>query len=249
MKTISLSATWTAISSAMYDQSFINDISNLLKRQGAQKILECGCGNGHILKGLADNGFWGIGIDLDKEMIEMALKRNNHPQIRYYHMNWLDVAQLKETFDAVMCRGNNVSVGYCWGMSSENFDPKIAREVLIKSLKEIFAVLNPDGLLYLDTTSQKEIDNNGGEKKIDVGDIHIESLISYDWSRRLRSVYGKGWVGDKYFEGTGISYLITLDELKNLIQKVCVPEKIWFPDVPSEINYQPICVKKMGNRP
>ena len=70
---ISLSKEWAILSRVMYGEKFHQELSDFLKKNNVKTILECGCGDGNVLKGLAKRGFIGLGIDNNVEMIQMFM--------------------------------------------------------------------------------------------------------------------------------------------------------------------------------
>ena len=151
---LSLSQEWDALSRAMYGGKFINELAMLFKVNNVKTILECGCGGGHILAGLAENSFDVVGIDSDKEMISLA--RKNYPKLKFELMSWLDLNLLSAEFDAVMCRGNSLTHVDSWSSrklaATHN---RIVKLSLIKtSLKIMWDKVKNGGLLYIDTISQ-----------------------------------------------------------------------------------------------
>ncbi len=71
---------------------------DLLKPAAGEKILDLGCGTGHLTKLIADSGADVIGIDNSEEMIEQAQK--NYPSIQFEKMNATDFS-FNNKFDAV----------------------------------------------------------------------------------------------------------------------------------------------------
>ena len=107
----------------------------------------------------------------------------------------------------------------------------------------MFNQLKENGLLYLDTISQREIDNDGGAIKIKTVNLDLKGKIEYDWEKRLRYMFGKGYVNKEYFEGNSTSYLITPKELEKIV-KFFKTKKVWFPNFKNETNYDIICAIK-----
>lgn len=93
--------TWNA---ALYDQrhAFVYergaDLLELLAPQAGERILDLGCGTGHLTAQIAARGAEVVGLDASAEMIEQA--RRNHPQLAF---EIADATQFEvaEPFDAV----------------------------------------------------------------------------------------------------------------------------------------------------
>ncbi len=239
---MSLSKEWALLSRAMYGQDFIDELSKFLQRQKVKTILECGCGDGNVLQGLAKKGFRGLGIDGDSEMIQMANGKHNHPNISYLHLNWLNLENISEQYDCVMCRGNSLSYVLNWGKDKKD-SPKRVIESATKSIGLMFNRLSLNGLLYVDTVRQEDIEVGDREIEIKYPNISLRARIEYDLERRTRRTYGEGIVLGEEFIGGGESVFITPKELEGMLEKF-KPKKIWHPDIRNEINYHVICATK-----
>ena len=75
---------WNA---TLYDQkhSYVfeygNSLVSLLAPQPGERILDLGCGTGHLANTIAESGATVIGIDRSPEMIELAQK--TYPQLTF----------------------------------------------------------------------------------------------------------------------------------------------------------------------
>ena len=238
---MSLSKEWALLSKELYGQEFINELADFLQKYDVKTILECGCGDGYILQGLAQKGFEGVGIDSDKEMISLALENHKHPNVSYRQMNWLDIGNLERRFDLVMCRGNSLSAVVSWG--NEHLNQSKTKGKIEESINLFFQKLKNGCLLYVDTCSQKEIDKNGGDIKIVTPDIQLKGNVKYDWQTMERMVFGSGKVFGEDFSGGSTSYILTPKELEGII-KNHNPSAVWRPNLIGEKNYEVICAIK-----
>lgn len=243
IKMMSLSKEWIEVSIASSGKGFVRELSNLLKKNNATDILECGCGGGHIIYQLSKNGFNCIGIDLTKEMIDYAKQNYSNKNLEYLRLNWINLNKLNKKFDSIICRGNSLVCGTSWEKSKEKFNSKEAEIFISKSIKAMFNQLKENGLLYLDTISQREIDNDGGAIKIKTVNLDLKGKIEYDWEKRLRYISGEGYVNKEYYKGNSTSYLITPKELEKIV-KFFKTKKVWFPNFKNETNYDIICAIK-----
>lgn len=242
---LSLPQEWDVLSRAMYGKNFIDELAELFKSYDVRTILECGCGGGHILAGLAENGFDVVGIDSDKEMISLA--RKNYPKLKFELMSWLDLSLLSAKFDAVMCRGNSLTHVDSWSsrklVATHN---RIVKLSLIKtSLKMMWGKVKKSGLLYIDTISQNEIDSNDGKVEFSRDGISLSGQTTHNWEKRIRTINGSGNVNGKIFSGGTVSYLIKPPEMKSLIAEIMPnPSRIWEPGLKNEVNYCVVCAIK-----
>ncbi len=237
---MSLSREWALLSKEIYGQEFIDELAEFLKKQQVKTILECGCGDGYILQGLAKQGFSGIGIDADSEMIALALENHQNPNISYRQMSWTDIGRLEEQFDAVVCKGNSLSVVSSWGKKQINQTE--ARNKIETSIGLFFQRLKQGGLLYADCVSQKEIERNG-EVEINTSNIQLKGKVEYDWQNMERRVFGSGKVFGEEFSGGSATYLLTASELERIVRSYN-PSVIWCPKLVNERNYNIVCAIK-----
>ncbi len=238
---ISLSKEWAILSKEMYGQEFTDELGEFLKEHKVKDILECGCGDGYILQGLAKKGFSGIGIDATPEMIALALEDHNHPNISYRQMDWLNLRNLKIQFDTVICRGNSLSCVSNWG--KQEINPEQAKRKIEESVGLFYQKLKKGGLLYVDTISQNELDKNGGDIEVKTVNIHLVGRIEYDWQKKERRVFGSGKVLGEDFSGSSTSYLLTPQELEGIVRNFQNRE-VWTPQLKNERNYTVICAIK-----
>lgn len=76
--------TWDA---ALYDGRFTfvweygGGLLDLLDPQPGERILDLGCGTGHLTRAIADHGAEAVGVDLSAEMIEQA--RRHYPDLSF----------------------------------------------------------------------------------------------------------------------------------------------------------------------
>lgn len=238
---MSLSKEWAILSRAMYGQEFIDELAQFLKEQGVKTILECGCGDGNVLWGLAKKGFRGVGIDGSLEMIQIANAKYQHSGIEYKHLNWLDLEKISGQYDCVLCRGNSLSYVLNWdGLTQEQplIDVAVSRSIGL-----MFERLRAGGLLYLDTVRQEDIDRGNREIEIKYPEIRLIGKIEYNFKRKLRRTYGKGVLFGEDFSGGAESVFISPRELTGILKRFR-PSKIWSPQIKGEINYHVICAQK-----
>lgn len=239
---MSLSKKWALLSRAMYGQKFTEELSKFLKRQKVKTILECGCGDGNVLFGLAKKGFSGVGIDGCSEMIKIANQEHSHPNISYRILNWLDLERISSQYDCVMCRGNSLSYVLSWGKIKQE-PAEIVTSSVVKSISLMFDRLKPKGMLYTDTVRQEDIDLGNKEIELKFPNVSLKGKIEYDLKRRIRRTYGRGTLFGEEFYGGQESIFIPPSELEKLLQDHN-PVKIWQPLLIYEKNYQIICCRK-----
>ncbi len=92
-----------------YDK-WLNYILELLEENvpGATSIVELGCGTGTITKGLADNGYNVLGVDLSEDMLSIAMNTNTDEKIMYVRQDMTQL-DLGGTYDAFVSVGDSVN--------------------------------------------------------------------------------------------------------------------------------------------
>lgn len=240
---ITLSQEWMMLSKMMYGQEYIDSLGQFLRSQNVHSILECGCGSGHVLYGLAKLGFRGLGIDNNNEMIAKAIESCPHPNLQFLKMDWLNLSRLNGCFDAVICRGNSLTYVATWDKPQEMPRTEKLLRKIRKSIRLMFSKVKLGGLLYVDTISQEEIDKKGGNVEFHTPNIDLRGKIIHDWRKRLRITKGDGTIDGQKFYGKAVSYLIRPKELEEIIRDD-QPARIWSPHIQGENNYHIICAIK-----
>ncbi|MCK5059380.1 MAG: class I SAM-dependent methyltransferase, partial [Candidatus Aminicenantes bacterium] len=114
-------------------------LESLLKKEN-QKILDLGCATGELALALSSKGHRVIGIDLDKNMVNMARSKakSEGTKNRFYVKDMLDVGMdfPENSFDAVLCLGNTL-------VHLKNLDE------IGNLIKGVFSILKRDGIFIL----------------------------------------------------------------------------------------------------
>ncbi len=113
-------------------------LQGLLRRAGARRVLDVGCGTGRHAIHLADLGFEVVGADPSAEMVERARENaRGKARVRFVQAGFGGLRQAAEgTFDAVLCLGNTL--------------PHIrSQSELVEALGDIAGVLRQGGLLVI----------------------------------------------------------------------------------------------------
>ncbi len=96
------------------------------------KILDAGCGTGHVAKYLSNLGFKVVGIDLSKEMISIAKKKTKKATFKI--MDLRDLKFKKHSFDAIITLFALIHIN---------------KKECILTLKNIHSLLKPGGFLFI----------------------------------------------------------------------------------------------------
>jgi len=125
-----------------YEEMF-NFVDEILKKYRCHKVLEVACGAGHLMEILERNGYEVTGLDISKEMLEIAKKRCKGRLLRQDMRN----IRVGEVFDALTCLGRS-------------FTYMITDDDVEKSLKGFNRALRDGGVVIFDNFDAKNVDES-----------------------------------------------------------------------------------------
>ncbi len=134
--------------------------------QPNDKILDLGCGPGHHSRVFSENGFQVTGIDLSKEMINIAKKEV--PNVEFIVMDILKLKFKNSSFNGVWASASLLHV---------------QKKLFQKTLKNLYNILSNKGVFYL---SLKE--GEGEEVIKDERYGGVDKFYSYFTSDRIESL-------------------------------------------------------------
>ena len=120
-----------------------NFVDKVFKKYGCHKVLEVACGTGHLMEILERNGYEVTGLDISKEMLEIARKRSKGRLIRQDMRN----IQVGEVFDALICLGRS-------------FTYMITEDDVERALKGFNRALTDGGVLVFDNFDARDMDES-----------------------------------------------------------------------------------------
>jgi len=137
-------------------------VDGILKRYGAESVLELGCGSGHLTERLRDLGYKVIGADLNKEMLDIARKRTRG--ITFVEQDMRNIT-IDDKFDAVVIFGRS-------------FTYMTTNKDALAALRSIYSRLRKGGVLIFDNfDAEKTLSYDQKKSKADeasAGDIYIK---------------------------------------------------------------------------
>jgi ubiquinone/menaquinone biosynthesis C-methylase UbiE len=123
-------------------------VDKICKKFKIKKILEVGCGTGHLAKLIKGKGYDIIGTDLYNEMLIIA--RKNVPNVKFLKQDMRNL-KFKQKFDAVVCLGRS-------------FTYMTTNEDVENTLKSFNKVLKNGGILIFDNFNGEESIRNFEKK-------------------------------------------------------------------------------------
>lgn len=118
-------------------------VDKVLKKYECHKILEVACGTGHLMEILERNGYQVTGLDISKEMLEIARERSKGRLLRQDMRN----IHVGEVFDALFCLGRS-------------FTYMTTDDDVERALKGFNRALRDRAVLIFDNFDAKDIDES-----------------------------------------------------------------------------------------
>ena len=133
----------------------VNELNRALSFDPSQRILEIGCGNGNVTRGIASMGYQVLGVDIDKESIREAQQNNSLPNLEFRAEAAEDLKEYG-SFDAIVCTE----------VLEHLDDPSVVLDYVRENLREggLFISTVPNGYgprEFLMTKPQQFLQKNG----------------------------------------------------------------------------------------
>jgi len=125
-------------------QEQYNIIKESLQHYGIHSILEAMCGTGHLMRILESEAYSVTGLDLSQDMLDLARRRVKGDLL----LQDVRDIQTEDRFDAVVCLGR--------GFTYMTTDMDV-----MKALRCLHRILEPDGILLLDNMRDRMFDPRG----------------------------------------------------------------------------------------
>ena len=226
MKKENLPQLWQITLQFLYDKQYIDSLVAFLHGQKVQTVLDCACGTGFPALELKKANFDVYCTDGSEAMIRQFRHKLKEAGLDIPNKvsDWHDLAELGRKFDAVLCRGNSFIYVDSWDEGTA-LDTKNFLSRGLKSLQQMYAVLNEGGMLYIDMPSKKEYEHgpvvveNLGERLIDEKSTKLTWSVQHDWANRVRIVHSERRVGTERFEHDYYSFLLKHEELRLLLEQ------------------------------
>jgi SAM-dependent methyltransferase len=159
-----------------YDKEF-SFYDSILKKNNCKKILEVGCGSGMLARRFLKNGYDYLGLDLSREMLDIARSEINSDSFIQCDMRSLSFDQ---QFDSVLITGR--SIAYL----TENLDIIITLSGVHNSLKDngllVFDLFEANGIFDNFNDFEQNIEHNNKKiRRISKLKKNLKTGWTYDW--------------------------------------------------------------------
>lgn len=159
-----------------YDKEFFF-YDSILKKNNCKKILEVGCGSGMLARRFLKNGYDYLGLDLSREMLDIARSEISSDSFVQCDMRNLSFDQ---QFDSVLITGR--SIAYL----TENMDIIITLSGVHNSLKDnglfVFDLFEANGIFDNFNDFEQNIEHNSKKiKRISRLKKNLKTGWTYDW--------------------------------------------------------------------
>ncbi len=222
---MNLAEYWNICTQVLWDETYIEGLEELFRKYKVTSILDVAGGTGFPSIQLSQKG-WGVAyVDGSSEMVEFFQKRCKGLSliIPTYHLSWQNLDRLPGKYDAVMCRGNSLIYSDSWG---GDLNPARVLSHIKAALTAFHAKLKGGGILYVDITNRSEFEKPQpvteciAGKKVEGKTVDITWTFSHDEERKVRKWLSNSTIGDKTCTFGSDSYLMTPDELRDLLIEV-----------------------------
>ncbi len=171
-------------------------VKKLLERSGAKTVLDVGCGTGNHLARLEKYGFECTGIDLNRDMLDVARTKLKAGLMQADMKNF----RLKKKYDAIICM---------YATFNHNLSPEDAGKTLACFKRH----LNSEGVVFIDLHNP-----SGSGRKVDKADgIEREIEWNFDRETRIEKSKVRFRIGNETIEDSHTFRIYSIEEMKELL--------------------------------
>lgn len=118
--------------------------TRIFKKFGVRRILDTACGTGKHAIAFRDWGYYVIGMDISRGMLQTARRNTRKQKIEFVEAGFTETDKVGGLFDAVTCLGNSLP----HVLTDEDLD---------KSLASMYDILLPGGILIIHNNNYDRI--------------------------------------------------------------------------------------------
>ena len=203
----------------LWAKNYAEELSNFLKDNGVQSILDTSGGTGYPLVEFAQMGWDVTYADSSLEMYQFFENKIKSLglTVPMFLVKWQELdRKIERKYDALLCRGN--SFIYMDGYD-EVYDVVKVKENMKIALHQFYERLNSDGVLYIDLLKETSIASNKTIEKEVFFETYSSSFeITYDKETNIRinTETIKDFQNNSTYQIKLYSYVIRENELKEM---------------------------------
>ena len=202
---LDIQSVWDICLKFEYDEdALIKSLDSFFQTFKKKSFLDSSCGFGFATLGLYERGYDITFADGSELMLEEFRKRANakYLDVEPVHVLWENLGTIFHNhFDVLLCRGNSLIYANSWDIERNN-----SLESISLALKNFYACLKPDGLLYIDTTCEEKLQKSIEETDYPPVGINGTEIKLYDKVILDKDNMFRLWRPTIYINGT--SYTI-----------------------------------------
>lgn len=165
-------------------------VDSILKKYQINDLLELGCGSGYLAQFLVKKGYKITGVDLYKEMLQIARKRL--PEVEFFQQNIRNL-KFRRKFNCIIAMGRM----YTYMLTNEDVE---------QSIRSIAHCLNQSGIFLFDNFSAPDFVRNFKENQefiheTDPGTRKIKRISKNNWNLKHGVTFN--WSAKYYIEEKG----------------------------------------------
>ncbi len=213
---------WQTCLQFEYDrQRLVDGLDRWLGGRHHLKILDAACGAGFPALDLIQRGYRITCADGSESMLAAFRKNADRAGVAVnpHCVLWADLWRyFQGEFDIVMCRGSSLIYAGAW--ESERIQDRSAMSDALRSFADCLA---PGGVLYVDTTSEANLERKEAERNtyeprvIDGNRIELSEIVSTDRLKRVRTWKSMLKVNGTAHEVTRYSHYLLHSELIEML--------------------------------
>ncbi|MEG1581629.1 MAG: class I SAM-dependent methyltransferase [Clostridia bacterium] len=178
-------------------KDYSKEVSFIKNKIGkAKNIIDIGCGTGTHMSMLIKEGYNVIGVDLSRDMVEIARKKTQAP---VYLGNVLKF-KFKMQFDAALCL-------------FELLNHLKNKKQIILAMRNINKHLVDNGILIVDLIQPQE---SFGGKKVIVSDVEKVLTWEYDSTRQIEKMYTSYNIDEHIYKTKHVFKIVSIEEFTEI---------------------------------
>lgn len=216
---------WDVCLSFEYDkETLLKGLTKFLLPFRDKKILDCACGTGFLTLDLIKQGFDITCSDGSEGMLKKFRENAEAMDVHVtpQKLKWQELKDhFPEKFDLVMCRGSSLIYDGAWEKEKEPSEQSI-----YEALSNFFQILKPGGVLYVDTTSEENLEKDNPEENEYASDglqekgVSLQEKVEVNKGKKIRTWQPKIKQGDHEHSLVRYSQYMPHEELFKYLKEI-----------------------------